>query len=126
MNEKHNPKISTNKENLQAYNIKKTDKQNTDMKDEKGCLMGCLFGTLAVIISLFVIVTVDGLAGFLTGAILLLIVSTVLFGPGVLAVVAVLSILFLELYLFAYFQNFILMILGILALIWIIKVWKQS
>ena len=70
----YNPKLSTNEEMTQQNDVKITDKQVIDKQNEKGCLMGCLFGVLAVLISMVVIVSVDGLAGFLTGVILILIV----------------------------------------------------
>ena len=122
----YNPKLPINEEKTHLNNAEITDKQVVEKQNEKGCLMGCLFGVLAVIISMFVIVSVDGLSGFLTGIALILLILTIFFGPGVLAVAAILPILFLELYLFAYYPNIVFITIGILVLIWIIKVWKES
>ena len=127
MNDKnYNLELSTNEEKTQLNNAEITDKQVIEKENEKGCLVGCLFAVLAVIISMFVIASVDGLAGFLTGIVLVLIVLTIFFGPGVLAVAAILPILFLELYLFAYYPKIVFITIGGLILIWIIKVWKES
>ena len=61
-----------------------------------------------------IVVSVDGLSGFLTGVALILLILTVFFGPAVLVVAVALPIIFLELYLVAYYPGLVVTLIALI------------
>lgn len=95
-------------------------------KQDHGCLIASLLTILVIGVSMVTIVAIDGLAGFLTGVILILLILTVFFGSGVLVVAAVLPLLFLEMYLLAYHKGLVFLTLGAIAVIGFIRLWIKD